>query len=246
MVSFTLLGLGLLVPIVAAHGTVSGIIADGVYYVGYNPSFQWANPIPSVVGWSIPTDLDNGFIAPSAFSTSDVICHKVATPGQSTAPITAGSVLTLEWTPWPVSHHGPVIDYLAPCNGPCASVDKTTLRWFKIDGVGLLSGSNPGNWATDTLIANNNTWTVKIPADIAPGEYVLRHEIIALHAAGQADGAQDYPQCVNLVVKGSGTKKPAGVALVGLYTPTDPGILFNLYTTFSSYLIPGPAVYVSS
>lgn len=30
MVSFTLLGLGLLAPIVAAHGTVSGIIADGV------------------------------------------------------------------------------------------------------------------------------------------------------------------------------------------------------------------------
>jgi cellulase len=67
-----------------------------------------------------------------------------------------------------------------------------------------------------------------------------------LHAAGQADGAQDYPQCVNLNIKGSGTKKPTGVALVGLYAPTDPGILFNLYTSFTSYLIPGPAVYVSS
>jgi hypothetical protein len=29
MITFTLLGLGLLAPIVAAHGTVSGIIADG-------------------------------------------------------------------------------------------------------------------------------------------------------------------------------------------------------------------------
>ncbi|KAK2674649.1 hypothetical protein RAB80_009633 [Fusarium oxysporum f. sp. vasinfectum] len=26
------------------------------------------------------------------------------------------------------------------------------------------------------------------------------------------------------------------------YTPTDPGILFNLYQSFSSYPIPGPAV----
>ena len=26
------------------------------------------------------------------------------------------------------------------------------------------------------------------------------------------------------------------------YTPPDPGILFNLYTTFTSYTIPGPAV----
>ncbi|ELR02062.1 hypothetical protein VC83_08532 [Pseudogymnoascus destructans] len=201
-------------------------------YVGYNPSFQWANLIPKVVGWSIPTDLDNGFIAPSAFSISDIICHKVATPGQDTTAITAGSSLILEWTSWPSSHHEPGIDYLAPCNGPCALVDKTALRWFKIDGVGLLSGSNPGNWETDTLIANSNTWSVKIPADMAPGEYVLRHEIIVLHAAGQADGAQDYPQCVNLNIKGSGTKKPAGVALVGSYTPTDPGILYNLYTSF--------------
>ncbi|KAL5346157.1 hypothetical protein ACLOAV_009190 [Pseudogymnoascus australis] len=111
---FFILSLGLLAPIVAAHGTVSGIIADGFLssqaplishsYVGYNPAFQWANPIPSVVGWSIPTDLDNGFIAASAFSTTDVICHKVATPGQDTAPITAGSDLTLEWTPWPSLH----------------------------------------------------------------------------------------------------------------------------------------------
>ena len=215
-------------------------------YVGYNPSFQYINPPPKVVGWSIPTDLDNGFIAPDAFDTPDVICHKGATPGQDAAPITAGSVLSLEWTPWPDSHHGPVIDYMANCNGDCTTVDKTTLRWFKIDGVGLLSGSNPGTWATDTLIANNNTWTVTIPKDIAPGNYVLRHEIIALHAAGQADGAQDYPQCVNLVVSGSGTSNPAGVAMEGLYTPTDPGILFNLYGTFTSYTIPGPAVYESS
>jgi cellulase len=95
------------------------------------------------------------------------------------------------------------------------------------------------------VVQDRRRRTVKIPADIAPGEYVLRHEIIALHAAGQADGAQDYPQCVNLDIKGSGTAKPAGVAMVGLYTPTDPGILFNLYGTFTSYSIPGPAVYGS-
>lgn len=33
-----------------------------------------------------------------------------------------------------------------------------------------------------------------VPQHLAPGNYVLRHEIIALHAAGQANGAQNYPQ----------------------------------------------------
>lgn len=44
-------------------------------------------------------------------------------------------------------------------------------------------------------IANNLTATVAIPSDIAPGNYIIRHEIIALHSAGQENGAQSYPQC---------------------------------------------------
>jgi hypothetical protein len=41
---------------------------------------------------------------------------------------------------------------------------------------------------------NGFTWTVKIPSSLAPGSYVLRHEIIALHSAGSSNGAQNYPQ----------------------------------------------------
>jgi hypothetical protein len=36
---------------------------------------------------------------------------------------------------------------------------------------------------------------------------------------------------------------PAGVAIPGAYKETDPGIVFNLYGTFTSYTIPGPAVW---
>lgn len=43
--------------------------------------------------------------------------------------------------------------------------------------------------------ANNNTGSLTIPSDLKAGNYVLRHEIIALHSAGQEDGAQAYPQC---------------------------------------------------
>jgi hypothetical protein len=101
----------------------------------------------------------------------------------------------------------------------------------------------PGSWASDTLIANNNSWTVTIPSDIAPGNYVLRHEIIALHSAGTVDGAQNYPQCVNLEVTGSGTATPAGVLGTALYTETDPGIEINIYQSLSTYVVPGPTLY---
>ena len=136
------------------------------------------------------------------------------------------------------------LDYLANCNGDCKTVDKTTLGFFKIDGVGLIDDTTvPGTWASDTLIANNNSWIVTIPSDIAPGNYVLRHEIIALHSAGTVDGAQNYPQCVNLEVTGSGTATPSGVLGTALYVETDPGIEVNIYTSLSTYVVPGPTLY---
>ncbi|PBP21049.1 Glycosyl hydrolase family 61 [Diplocarpon rosae] len=199
---------------------------------------------PVVVGWSTPQDTDNGFIAPDAYADPNIICHKNATNAQTSATVKAGGMVELQWTTWPSSHHGPVLDYLADCGGDCKTVDKTTLKFFKIDGVGLLDDATlPGKWATDTLEANNNTWSVTIPPTIAPGNYVLRHEIIALHSAGQVNGAQNYPQCINLQVTGSGTDSPAGTLGTALYQETDAGIEVNIYATIASYAIPGPALY---
>ncbi|KFY63798.1 hypothetical protein V496_03682 [Pseudogymnoascus sp. VKM F-4515 (FW-2607)] len=231
---------------VSAHGTVSGIVVDGTLNTGYSPSFQFSNPPPVVAGWSIPEDLDNGFVDPARFQDPDIICHVGATNAGTSITVAAGSTVELQWTPWPESHKGPVIDYLASCNGECETVDKTALKFFKIGEEGLIDGKNsPGNWASDKLIANDNTWVATIPADIAPGNYVLRHEIIALHSAYDSNGAQNYPQCINLVVTGSGTAKPAGVAGTELYKITDPGILIDIYKTLASYVIPGPALYNS-
>ncbi|CZR66751.1 related to endoglucanase IV precursor [Phialocephala subalpina] len=233
-----------LVAFASAHGTVTGIVADGIYYEGYSASFQYLQTAPKVVGWSIPEDLSNGFIAPDAYATSDIICHLGATNAQASAPVSAGGIVELQWTAWPSSHHGPVIDYLANCNGDCSTVDKTTLEWFKIDAGGLYDDTTlPGNWASDTLIANNNSWSVTIPSDIASGNYVLRHEIIALHSAEESDGAQNYPQCVNLEITGTGTATPSGTLGTALYSETDAGILVNIYQSLSTYEIPGPTLY---
>jgi cellulase len=39
---------------------------------------------------------------------------------------------------------------------------------------------------------------VKIPSDIPAGDYLLRAEVIALHTAGQANGAQFYTSCCKI------------------------------------------------
>ncbi|KAH6669957.1 glycoside hydrolase family 61 protein [Halenospora varia] len=237
----TILGL---VSTVAAHGIITSIVADGVFYQGYNPSYQYITPAPVTVGWKTPGNLQNAFISPSAYATTDIICHIGALNAQTEAPVKGGSKITFQWNTWPTSHKGPIIEYLANCNGPCETVDKATLKWFKISEVAFINKSlTNGYWGTDQLIANNFTWTTVIPTTIESGNYVLRHEIIGLHAAGQTNGAQNYPQCVNLAIKSTGTDKPAGVLATTFYKASDPGILFDLYGAWTSYPIPGPAKY---
>jgi len=240
----TLSVLSALAAAVSAHGHVTGVVADGVWHQNYEPNFQYRNPVPDSIGWSVPLQQDNGFVDATAYNNLDIACHKSAGNAKLHVPVKAGSTVQLQWTDWPESHHGPVIDYLADCGGNCGSVEKSALRFFKISGVGLIDGSQaPGKWAADQLIANNNTWGVTIPSDIKPGKYVLRHEIIALHSAGQPNGAQNYPQCINLDISGSGSAAPAGVAATALYKSTDPGISINIYQSLKDYVVPGPAPY---
>jgi len=135
---------------------------------------------------------------------------------------------------------------LANCNGPCETVDKTKLEFFKIDQLALLDPKPQyGNWSTDIMIANNYSWILEIPPTIAPGNNILRHEIIALHAASQPNGAQNYPFCFNLAISGNGTAKPPGVLATTFYTPKDPGILYNLDVAppVPAYTIPGPPLW---
>lgn len=252
----------------SAHGYVQGIVASGTYYPGYNPAFQYRDPIPIVAGWSDPQDIDNGYISPQSYSSPDIICHLSATPGGIAAQVSAGDTVELQWTPWPDSHHGPVLDYIARCPGDsCENVDKTKLEFVKIGEEGLVNGEPlPGKWASDDLIANNNSCmlssfsrfmilltvhslgSVTIPKSLAAGSYVLRHEIIALHSASSTNGAQNYPQCINLNItsSGSGTSdlsSSGAIPATQFYKAKDPGLLINIYTSLSTYQIPGPTLW---
>ncbi|KAK2796050.1 hypothetical protein FQN52_000023 [Onygenales sp. PD_12] len=242
----TLLLAGLLsIRQVTAHGYLSAITIGGTTYTGWLADDYPYNPDhPDTIGWGT-TVTDNGFVAPDQFGSADIICHRGSTPAPIAATVAAGSTIDLTWNTWPDSHHGPVIEYMAavPASTDWSSIDKTSLSWAKTAESGLISGSNPGTWASDQLLANSLTWTTTIPASLAPGKYVLRHEIIALHSAGNANGAQSYPQCINLEVTGGGSASPGGTAATSFYTASDPGILFNLYGQFTSYPIPGPALW---
>ncbi|KAK6715552.1 hypothetical protein SNK04_006499 [Fusarium graminearum] len=222
--TLSLAAVALLASSVNAHGHVAKVIAGGQEYTG-----------------GIPTD--NGFVEPAAFGTADIICHKSAKPVSNAVTVAAGDVVTLKWDTWPESHHGPVTEYLAPVSGDFASINKGSLRWTKVAEKGYISGSNPGNWASDELIRDGFAWKFTVPRNLKAGNYVLRHEIIGLHSANNNNGAQAYPQCINLKVTGSGSQALSGGGdFTKFYSATDPGILFNLYASFSSYQIPGPAV----
>jgi cellulase len=84
---------------------------------------------------------------------------------------------------------------------------------------------------------------VKIPSDIPAGDYLLRAEVIALHAAGGSNGAQLYMTCYQISVSGGGSASPATVTFPGAYKSSDPGILVNIHSSLSTYVVPGPAVY---
>jgi len=231
--------IGALAAAVNAHGHLAALKVDGQDFTAYDPSFQYQKPSPEVIEWSCPECLDNGFVSPDMYTdASKIACHKDATAGAKVAKVAAGGKIDISWTTWPESHVGPVIDYMAKV--PDATAAKASdLEFFKIAAAGF----DGGKWAATKLIANNNTWSVTVPASIAPGQYVLRHEIIALHAAGDVGGAQNYPKCINLEVTGSGTATPKGTPANKLYTPTDAGIKVSVYGDNSKYQIPGPALF---
>ncbi|KAK3693301.1 family 61 glycosyl hydrolase [Podospora appendiculata] len=145
------------------------------------------------------------------------------------------------------SHKGPVIVYLAKVDN-AATTGTSGLKWFKVAQDGL----NGAVWGVDTMIANNGWHYFTMPSCIAPGQYLMRVEIIALHSASTQGQAQFYMECAQIQITGSGSTTGANtVSFPGAYSATDPGILLSIYDSTGqptnggrSYPVPGPAVLV--
>jgi hypothetical protein len=75
----------------------------------------------------------------------------------------------------------------------------------------------------------------QIPSDIKPGTYVVRTELLALHAntptmkMTPVNGPEFYLHCFNVEIIGSGTATPEGVTFPGAYKAGDPGLFFSPY-----------------
>lgn len=103
-------------------------------------------------------------------------------------------------------------------------------------------------WGEEVIRLKNSIYSVNVPAGLANGEYILRHEvwyhpklyghlyqsfslqILGLHVAGTVMGAQFYPNCLQIKVQNGGNiELPEGIPLPGSYDPYDPGILVQLW-----------------
>jgi len=219
---------------VQAHSHVYGLWVNGAFqgdgrnvYVRSPPN---NSPVKDVAALSINCNANNRAV-PSSVS------------------VKGGDTVTVEWYHdnrsddiIDLSHKGPLTVYIAP-----RSSDGNGAVWTKL----AEDGYSNGQWAVERLVANKGKYDVKLPAGLAPGDYLLRAEIIAHHESdtdykvNPARGAQFYPSCSQITVTSGGSQKPPGTFnFVGGYTSTDAGILFNLYGGFTSYKIPGPAVWV--
>jgi hypothetical protein len=113
--------------------------------------------------------------------------------------------------------------------------------WFKIKEEGRTGTSDV--WGDAPLRTPGGSVTYTIPECITPGYYLVRHEIIALHAAYTYPGAQFYPGCHQLKVTGSGSTTPSDlVSFPGAYKGTDAGITYDAYKA-TEYTVPGPSVF---
>ncbi|KAJ7057592.1 glycosyl hydrolase family 61-domain-containing protein [Mycena amicta] len=230
---------------VAAHGWIGSVrVASGStnkLFTGPKPTEESPSP-PSSIIRQIANNL------PVKDTTSaELTCGRSATPASQVASVAAGSTLAVTWqtltdTGFWFHDVGPMMAYMADCgSGSCAEFDASEARWFKIQEQGV---DKSGNWAQAKL-DDGSPASVTIPANLKPGNYLLRHEIIALHTAQSPGGAEFYTGCAQLSVTGSGTGGPAAdetVKIPGAYKPTDPGILIDVYDMKGAYKFPGPAV----
>ncbi|KAH6624191.1 glycosyl hydrolase family 61-domain-containing protein [Chaetomium sp. MPI-SDFR-AT-0129] len=239
MKSFTLATLAVLAGNVAAHATFQDLWVDGVDFGSQCARVPSSNsPITSVSGSSIRCN--TGTSSPSA-----------------KCPVAAGSTVTVEMHQQNGdrscaneaiggAHYGPVMAYLSKVSD-AKSADGSS-GWFKVFESGWAKNPSGGSgdddyWGNKDLNTCCGKLNVKIPSDIAPGDYLLRAETIALHTAGSSGGAQFYVTCYQITVSGGGSATPATVNFPGAYSASDPGILVNIHSALSSYKVPGPSVY---
>lgn len=136
-------------------------------------------------------------------SSSNLICGAAGKTSSKVITIPAGSSVAGAWAhafggpqgandadnPIAASHHGPAQVYLASVSD-ASTASQTGLSWFKISANTVTSS---GVWGVDDVVASEDSagfgWQeFTMPSCIAPGDYLMRVELIALHSATSSGG----------------------------------------------------------
>jgi len=237
---FVLFVVGLLPFLVSAHGYIGSVTIDGQSYSGNQPG---GTTNPSIIRQVSTIDPVKGATNPS------INCGMNATLAANVANANPGSQILVQWvggstgdSDWP-HNVGPIMHYMTQCSGSCSSYDSTNAEWFKISELGIESDDTTWYMAN---IMEGMPANVTIPSSIAPGNYLLRSELISLQLAVSIGGAEFYPGCIQLSIGGSGTGAATSseeCTFPGCYSDTDPGIYDpNIYNPPLTYTFPGPPV----
>ncbi|KFA68993.1 hypothetical protein S40285_08859 [Stachybotrys chlorohalonatus IBT 40285] len=206
--------------------------------------------------WCARLPLSNSPV--TSVTGNDIRCNAGGTSrAASKCPVRAGDTVTVEMHQQagqrscgsPAiggAHYGPVLVYLSKVDD--AYTADGSAGWFKIyqDSWARNPAGATGDddfWGVKDMEACCGRVNVRIPSDIPAGDYLMRAEVIALHAASPGGGAQFYMTCYQITVSGGGSASPATVRFPGAYSPSDPGIGVNIHGRMTSYTAPGPAVY---
>ena len=149
----------------------------------------------------------------------------------------AGSKVTFEFRDWPDGTQPGSID--PGHRGTCAiymkKVDNAITDqaigdgWFKIFQQDYDSAA--GKWCTEKLAASDGHLSANIPSDLAPGYYLMRSEILALHQADKTPAdPQFYVGCAQIFLTSNGNAAPKNtVSIPGYVHMTDPAMTYNVW-----------------
>lgn len=170
------------------------------------------------------------------------------------AGVKAGSKITFEWRDWPdgtkpgsidPSHKGPCAVYMKKVDDSSASNNAAGDGWFKIMEDGY--DNTAEKWCTEKLIPNDGHLQATIPKDLAPGYYLMRPELLALHATqATPPDPQFYVGCAQVFLTSDGSATPNDhVSIPGYVNMQTPAMTYNIYATPLKLPFPdfGPPLY---
>ncbi|KAF1921516.1 glycosyl hydrolase family 61-domain-containing protein [Ampelomyces quisqualis] len=183
-------------------------------------------------------------------NSTDMRCNSGASSGTvlntQTYTVAAGDTLGFAVKDT-FGHPGPQQVYISKAPETAAAYDGSG-EWTKIYSLTYSLNASEGGasdgilkWATHRA----RTFNFKLPTELPAGEYLLRAEGLALHAAHKPDKSQFYVACAQINVIGGGARVPGPtLKFPGGYQWNSTGVLIpQFWSLITNYTAPGPKLW---